>query len=311
MNNLSSSEYEGIAVRVSWQTVLINAGLSALKLLAGIFAHSNAMLSDAVNSLTDVVSTFVVMIGVKMAGKKEDAGHPYGHERFESVAVLLLAAMLFVTGATIGWQGIQKVLAMLGQGASRQDILTPGVPALAAAVISIAVKEAMYWYTRAVAKKINSDALMAGAWDHRSDVFSSIGSLIGIAGARMGFPALDPLASIVICAFILRTACGIFLGAIHKMTDTACDPATVGEIARRIQAEDGVLGIDLLQTRKFGNKAYVDVEISVDADATLRQAHDIAERVHGAIEQGVPGVKHCMVHVNPADAHEDSGEPAN
>lgn len=282
-----------IATRVSVNSIIANVALSAFKMVAGLVANSGAMLSDAVHSLSDVLSTFVVMIGVKMAGKEADEKHQYGHERMESVAAIILAVMLAITGIGIGYSGIQKIMS------GSQMLATPGRLALIAAVVSIVVKEAMYWYTRAAAKKIRSGALMADAWHHRSDALSSVGSFIGIFGARLGFPVLDSVASVVICVFIVKTSVDIFMDAVRKMTDEACDEETVEAIREIILEQPGVLGIDSLQTRKFGNKVYVDVEIGADGDITLSDSHDIAQRVHDAIEDGIPDVKHCMVHVNP------------
>ncbi len=172
--------------------------------------------------------------------------------------------------------------------------------ALAAAAVSIAVKEWMYWYTRAAARKINSGAMMADAWHHRSDSLSSIGAFIGIAGSRMGYPVLDSAACLGISVFIAKAAYEIFMDAVDKMVDKACDTKTEAEIRRVVLSEEGVLGIDRLMTRLFGAKMYVDMEIAADGNKTLYETHDIAERVHDAIEENFPEVKHCMVHVNPA-----------
>ncbi|QQO07600.1 cation diffusion facilitator family transporter [Breznakiella homolactica] len=285
---------EKIAIRVSWHTVIGNVLLSAFKLAAGIIGQSAAMLSDAVHSLSDVLSTFIVMIGVKAAGKDADKEHPYGHERFESVAAIILAVFLCVTGIGIGYGGVQSIIA-----GRYETLAVPGLLALVAAIVSIAVKEAMYWYTRAAAKKINSGALMADAWHHRSDALSSVGSFVGILGARMGFPVLDAVACIVICVFIVKAAGTIFMDAINKMTDKACDEETAEEIRGVILAQDNVRGIDLLRTRLFGDKIYVDVEIRVDGSIPLADGHGIAHAVHDAIESRFGNVKHCMVHVNP------------
>ena len=157
----------------------------------------------------------------------------------------------------------------------------------------------MFWYTRAGAKKINSGALMADAWHHRSDALSSVGAFIGILGARLGFPVLDPIASIVICLFILKAAFDIFKDALDKMVDSSCDEKTVNEISSAISEIPGVCHTDSIMTRQFGNKAYVDVEIAVNPDMSLEKAHSIAENVHHTIETDFPAVKHCMVHVNP------------
>jgi cation diffusion facilitator family transporter len=285
---------EKIAMEVSAVSIVTNVLLTLFKLLAGIFAGSSAMISDSIHSASDVLSTFIVIIGVKISGRESDASHPYGHERFECVASLVLAVMLGVTGAGIGMAGIRTLRA-----GSYEHLGIPGLLALVAAVVSIVVKEGMYWYTRNAAKQIDSTALMADAWHHRSDALSSVGSLVGVVGARMGFPAMDPLASVVICIFIIKSAVDIFRDAISKMTDHACTPETVEELRRTICSVEGVCGVDELKTRTFGSKIYVDVEIGAAGDMSLREAHEIAEQVHRTIEKNFPRVKHCMVHVNP------------
>ena len=283
-----------IAFRVSRISIYANAALSAAKLLAGLIAHSGAMVSDAVHSISDVFSTFIVMIGVHLAGKESDKEHPYGHERMECVAAIVLAGILLATGLMIGYSGIQNIL-------HPETLQTPGLLALAAALLSIAVKEAMFQYTRKTAKQIDSDALMADAWHHRSDALSSIGALIGISGARLGFPILDPIASLVICLFIAKAAYEIFRDAIDKMVDESMDEDTESALRACALRHPGVQGVDRLMTRKFGSRAYVEMEIAVDGSMTLTAAHDIAEGVHNDIEREFPKVKHIMIHVNPAE----------
>ena len=283
-------------MRISFVSIVINVILSLFKALAGLISHSGAMISDAIHSASDVFSTIVVIIGVKISGKESDKEHPYGHERMECVAAILLATILAITGLGIGWSAVSKIMA-----GNYDQLEVPGVLALAAAIVSIVVKEAMYWYTRAGAKKIDSGALMADAWHHRSDSLSSIGALIGIGGARLGFPILDPIASVVICIFIEKAALDIFMDAVNKMVDKACDEETEARMRDCVIGQEGVLGVDLLRTRTFGNKVYVDIEISADGDKTLREAHTIAENVHDSVEREFPKVKHIMVHVNPKE----------
>ena len=179
------------------------------------------------------------------------------------------------------------------------SLAIPGLLALIAAIISIISKEAMYWYTKIYAQRIDSSALMADAWHHRSDALSSIGALIGIAGARLGFPVLDHIASLVICFFIAKAAYDIFMDAINKMVDRSCDEDTVKELKKCAARQEGVLSVDFLNTRVFGNKIYVDIEIGANGTLSLNEAHAIAERTHDAIETEFPKVKHIMVHVNP------------
>ena len=301
-NEVGTGREQAIAMRVSTVSIIVNLALSLFKLIAGIAAHSGAMVSDAVHSASDVFSTFIVMIGVTISGKESDKEHPYGHERLECVASLLLAMVLALTGLGIGKTGVEKIL-----GGEAAGLAVPGLLALIAAVSSVAIKEWMYWYTRAAAKKINSGALMADAWHHRSDALSSIGAFIGILGSRMGYPILDPITSLVICLFILKAAYDIFQDALAKMVDKACPEEVVNQMREIILAQEGVEGIDDIKTRLFGAKMYVDVEISVDGDKTLRAAHEIANRVHDAIEDAFPEVKHCMVHENPTE--EATGMP--
>jgi len=284
-----------IAMRAARNSIVVNVALSAFKLFAGIAAGSVAMISDAAHSIADLFSTVIAIIGVKLASKEADKEHPYGHERFECVAAIILAALVFSTGVGIGWAGLQMILTGNYSGISAFGLL-----ALIAALASIAVKEGVYWHVRAAAKKIDSSALMADAWHSRLDGLSSIGSFIGILGALYGFPVLDSIAAIAICLFIVKAALSIFREAIGKMTDRACDDSTVHEMHGVILAEEGVSGAEQIKTRLFGNRIYVDAEISVDASTTLNEAHTIAQNVHNSIELKFPKVKHCMVRVSPA-----------
>ena len=294
---VKEADFQKVANKVSGVSIIGNVLLSVVKLLAGIIAHSNAMISDAIHSASDVFSTVVVIIGIKLAARESDREHPYGHERLECVAAIVLAMILFLTGLGIGVEAFKNIMS-----GNYSNLQVPGILALFAAILSIASKEGMYWYTRYYAKKIDSSALLADAWHHRSDAFSSIGALIGIAGARLGFPVMDSVASLVIFVFIVKAALDIFKDAMDKMVDHSCDEETEKQLYDCVMKNEDVMGIDLLQTRMFGNKIYVDVEIQADGSYTLQEAHDIAEAVHDEIEQNFPKVKHIMVHVNPANS---------
>ena len=203
--------------------------------------------------------------------------------------------ILAVVGAEIGISAINTI-----RNSDTEGIKVPETLALIAAIVSIVAKEAMFWYTIAAAKKIKSTALKAEAWHHRSDALSSIGALIGIGGAMLGAPILEPIASIVICLFIFKVAFDIFKNAIDQMVDHRCDDETEDALRKCATAVEGVLGVDMLNTRMFGARVYVDIEIRVDGELKLTDAHEIAERVHDAVETKFPEVKHVMVHVNPA-----------
>lgn len=279
---------------LSLVSVIGNAILSGFKLFAGIVGNSGAMISDAIHSFSDVLTTLIAWIGVKISKKSADHAHPYGHERLECVASLFLGLVLMATGIGIGKVGVENILS-----GNYETLAIPSSIALVAAVVSIVGKEAMYWYTRYYAKLINSAAFLADAWHHRSDALSSIGSLIGIAGAMLGFPVLDCAASVVICLFIIKVAYDIIKDACVKMLDTSCSDSYEKELAEHIAAHEDVVGVDMLRSRMFGNKVYVDLEISVDGDKSLWEAHEVAERVHKDVEQRFSDVKHIMIHVNP------------
>lgn len=287
-NNTLVSE----GIKVSIITIIVNAILSLFKFITGFVGKSNAMISDSIHSLSDVLSTVIVIIGLKISSKQADSDHPYGHERLESIAAFILATILFVTGLLIGIEGFKNIF-------NGSNIAKPTFIALIGAIISIAVKELMYWYTIHYAKKIKSEALKADAWHHRSDAFSSIGSLIGIGGSMLGIKMLDSAASIIICCFIIKVAYDIFKDALVKVVDHSCSEDTILEIEKQVYEIDGVLNVDLIKTRMFGNKIYIDLEISADKDMSLERAHAIAHQVHDSIEEKFQDVKHCMIHVNP------------
>ena len=280
---------------ISLVGIVGNVALSAFKLFAGIAGNSGAMVSDAVHSLSDVFATFIAFLGVRLSKKAADKEHPYGHERFECVASLLLGVILLITGLGIGKAGLEKIFA-----GSYGTLAIPSMIALMAAIVSIVSKEAMYWYTRHYAKVLNSPAFMADACHHRSDAFSSVGSLIGIAGAMLGFPVMDSIASVVICLFILKVSYDILKDAIVKMMDTSCGEDYEKTLTAYIAAQEDVVQVDLLHSRMFGNKTYIELELQVDGNLPLREAHAIAERIHDNVEAHFSEIKHITIHLNPA-----------
>ena len=281
--------------KLSLVSVIGNAILSGFKMFAGIVGNSGAMISDAIHSFSDVLTTLIAWIGVKISKKASDSDHPYGHERLESLASMILGAVLMITGLGIGKTGLENIFYK-----NYETLAIPGTIALIAAIISIVGKEAMYWYTRYYAKLINSSAFLADAWHHRSDAFSSIGSLIGIAGSMMGFPVLDSVASVVICLFILKVSYDIMEDAVVKLMDTSCGEDYEKELSEYVSAQNGVICVDMIRSRMFGNKVYIDLEIQVDGQKSLNEAHEVAEQVHHDVEHQFPDIKHIMIHVNPA-----------
>ena len=286
--------HKDTAMHVSKVSIAVNVVLTCGKLAAGILGRSHAMISDAVHSASDVFSTLIVMAGVSMSARQSDKEHPYGHERLECVAALFLAVILCATGLGIGFGAVREVVS-----GEVKDAAIPGLMALAAAIVSIVVKEWMYRYTIKAADSIHSSALKADAWHHRSDALSSVGAFVGICGARMGFAFMDPAASIVICIFICKASLDVLRDALDKMVDKACDEETAQAIRRTALAPPGVVRIDGLKTRLFGPRMYVDIEIAVDGRLNLQQAHTISREVHDMVEEQFPQVKHCAVQINP------------
>ena len=280
-----------LGVKTSVVTIVINVVLSAIKIIAGIIGKSSAMLADGVHTLSDVLTTFVVLIGLKISSKEADIKHPYGHEKYELVFAKLLSIILGATGLFIGYEGIKAL--------KSGNIEIPGKVALIAAVISIVTKEGMYWYTINVAKDIKSLSMEADAWHHRSDAFSSIGTFAGILGARMGLRILDPIAAIIVSIFIIKVGIDLYIKSIKGLVDESADDEIIQEIKEITLSVKGVKNIKNLKTRIFGNKIYVDIEIMVDGNISVTEGHDVAEKVHDLIEYAIKDVKHCMIHVEP------------
>lgn len=293
---MEDKEYKKIVMQVSITTILLNCFLAIFKCIAGIITKSGAMISDSIHSASDVFSTFIVMISIKLAKKEADSEHPYGHERIESIASFILAGILILLGVSIGINGIKQIV--------YQDFSNSTLPqgiALGAAISSIILKEGMYWYTRKYAKRIHSDALMADAWHHRSDSLSSIGSFIGIVGTMMGYPIMDSIACIIICLFIMKAGYDIAKDSIDKLIDKSCDPEKKQEIEELAKKQEGVLGVENIKTRLFGPKIYVDMDMLINKEESLENSYKIAREVHNAIEKTFQEVKHCNVNIKPVE----------
>ena len=287
------NDYQKEANRISLMCMTGNLVLSAAKLAAGVFGTSTAMVSDAVHSFSDALGDVIAMVGVRLSEKAPDEGHPYGHERLESVASVIIGVLLLLAGLTVGRQSLSKILS----GTYETEV--PGQIALIAAVVSIAVKELMYHLTMRAAKKLDSNALRAEAWHNRSDALSSVGALLGIGFARAGYPILDPVAGFLISLFILRASYLIFRDSFRKMVDHSGDAALEEEVKTCALSNENVRGIDVFRSREFGRWIYVDMEIRVDRNLPLHEAHAIAHEVHDLLEARFPVIKHVMIHVNP------------
>ena len=282
------------AVRVSAVNLAVNIVVFAGKLLAGIFSHSTALISDAIHSASDVLDTIVVLAGVKLAAKKPDKLHPYGYERMEAVAALILAVILFITGATIGLGAGESIIS-----GEYKSAASPGLAALITAAVCIAIKEGMYWYTRAAGKALSSGALMATAWHSRADALSSLGALAGIIGARMGLAILDPLAGIGICIFVCKVSYDIFRGAVNKLVDKSAGEELEADVARIAEGVPQVRRVLSVKSRIFGNRIYLDLDVSAAPDLSLAECDKVRETLKGAVLDAHEKVKDCAVRIYP------------
>lgn len=289
---MGKNDIKHIVNKVSTITIIANIVLAMIKFLAGVIAKSEAMISDSVHSASDVITTIIVIIGVYLSSKDSDKEHPYGHERLECVTAIILSMILAFTGLMIAFKSLANI--------DNNNLNVPGNLALIAAIVSIITKEIMFWYTKINAEKIKSGALLADAWHHRSDALSSVGALVGILFAQHGFPVMDSIASLVIFIFILKASVDIFTDAVDKLVDKSCDDEFEDNLRDFINKQGYIDNIDKLQTRLFGNKVYADIEISMNGELTLQEAHNIADKLHDSIEKEFDSIKHIMIHINPS-----------
>lgn len=283
-----------LGFKVSMVTVGLNIFLAIFKLIAGVLANSSAMTADGIHTLSDVLTTLVVLLGLKISSKKADSDHQYGHERFESIFAKILSIILLMTGVFIGYEAIGTL--RVG------NIATPGKLALGAAIFSIVTKELMYRYTIIAAKKIRSLSMEADAWHHRSDALSSVGTFIGILGARLGFPALDPIAGLVVAAMIIKVGVELYLESVSQLVDEAASDSIVSQIEDISRNTLGVEDISELKTRVSGNRIFVDMNIFVDPDITVREGHDISKIVHDRLKEEIEDIKYIMIHIEPQES---------
>lgn len=292
--------------RVFVVTLAVNIILAAAKLVVGIIYGSAAVVSDSVHTLSDVATTLIAMVGLKLSKAPADKGHNYGHEKIEAVFSTLLAVILFATAALLLYNSLVGII----NGVSAADFNILLVIVTAASILS---KEAMYRYTIYYARKHDSLSMKADAWHHRSDAVSSIAVLIGICGALIFEAAyFEQIAAIIVSLLIAKVAVEIYLSSINKLIDKAADFETVKKMSEIICRIPGVVRIDSLKTRLSTYKIYVDIEIAVDGALSLYKAHEIAQDVHDILEHKYTefNIKHINVHVNP---HEDinTGESIN
>lgn len=286
------------AVRVTKTGLFANLTLFVFKLAAGILGHSTAMIADAVHTLSDLGTDIVVLASFRIASKPADESHDYGHGKYETFATAVIGLALFLAGTGILWSGAKKIgVSLFGLYPER-----PGIIALAAAAISFVTKETLYRYTARVAKDINSQAVIANAWHHRSDALSSIGTMLGIGGAFFlgeKWHAMDPLAAVVISFFIMKIAATIFMGSMRELTEESLNEAVEKEIMAIAGDIDGTIGPHDLKTRRIGNAISIDLHLYVDKDLNVVDSHEIASNVESALRARFGEKTFVSVHIEP------------
>lgn len=278
---------------------VVNLLLVAFKFVAGILGNSSAMVADAVHSLSDLASDIIILLCVRVSGKPEDEDHSYGHGKFETLASVAIGLILLATGLGLFWESLFSIIDFI----KGESLPIPTWLALTAAIISILAKEALYHYTIAAARKIDSDVLKANAWHHRSDSLSSTATLIGIGGAMLAgnkWVFLDPLAACVISLFIAGMAFSLMKPSIEELMEKSLPAPEKRIIEKIISSTPGVLGFHHLRTRRMGMNRAVETHIKLDGDISLRQAHDIASTVERQVKEALGANTHVGIHMEPA-----------
>ena len=280
--------------------LVTNVALAIFKLFAGIFGFSYAMIADAIHSMSDCLATGTVYVGLRIGERPPDESHPYGHANAETIAAFLVALIILATGVFVGVSAVHLI--------AQRHLETPATIALAAAATSIVIKEGMFRYTLKVGKRNNSPAVITNAWHHRSDAYSSVAALAGILGARLAFQYLDPIAGLVVSAFIVKMSLPLLRSNVGILMDERPEPAVLDRIRAAVLEVGGVKAIDSIKVHRRGSTFTIDVEIAVDSNLTVEQGHQVASKVKNNLQNKIEHVQDVMVHVNPYQPRQISGK---
>ena len=292
------TEREKAIYQVTWAGSFVNFLLVIFKFIAGILGHSAAMIADAVHSLSDFATDIVVLIFTRISNKPQDKNHDYGHGKYETLATAIIGIVLFAVGASICWNGLQAIQTVWQGG----RLPAPGMLAFAGAIISIVSKELIYRYTIHVGRKINSSAVIANAWHHRSDAFSSIGTAIGIGGAIVlgeSWSVLDPMAAVVVSFFIMKVAVQLLKPCVDELTEKSLPDEIEKEICLIAENTPGVSAIHNLRTRRIGNHYAIEMHVRMDGHLTLYEAHAKASVIENKLKEKYGNETQVGIHVEP------------
>lgn len=301
------TEREKAIYQVTWAGSFVNFLLVIFKFIAGILGHSAAMIADAVHSLSDFATDIVVLIFTRISNKPQDKNHDYGHGKYETLATAIIGIVLFAVGASICWNGLQAIQTVWQGG----RLPAPGMLAFAGAIISIVSKELIYRYTIHVGRKINSSAVIANAWHHRSDAFSSIGTAIGIGGAILlgeSWSVLDPMAAVVVSFFIMKVSVQLLKPCVDELTEKSLPDEIEKEICLITENTPGVSAIHNLRTRRIGNHYAIEMHVRMDGHLTLYEAHAKASVIENKLKEKYGNETHVGIHVEPVKSADGTYE---
>lgn len=301
------TEREKAIYQVTWAGSFVNFLLVVFKFIAGILGHSAAMIADAVHSLSDFATDIVVLIFTRISNKPQDKSHDYGHGKYETLATAIIGIVLFAVGAGICWNGLQTIQTVWQGG----RLPAPGMLAFAGAIISIVSKELIYRYTIHVGRRINSSAVIANAWHHRSDAFSSIGTAIGIGGAILlgeSWSVLDPMAAVVVSFFIMKVSVQLLKPCVDELTEKSLPDEIEKEICLITENTPGVSAIHNLRTRRIGNHYAIEMHVRMDGHLTLYEAHAKASVIENKLKEKYGNETHVGIHVEPVKSADGTYE---
>lgn len=291
-------ERTATAQKVTWIGFFINLLLTIFKLIAGFLGKSTAMIADGIHSLSDFITDVIVIVFIGVSGKERDEDHQYGHGKYETFATLLISIALLVVGVGIFWSGLTKVIDVINGAVIEQ----PSIIALVAALVSIVTKEGLFWYTKIIGERINSQAVIANGWHHRSDAFSSIGTALGISGAIFlgeQWRILDPIAGIIVSFFIIKVAVELGLPSVHELLERSLPKDTEKEISDIINSNPEILAHHNLKTRKVGSIYAIDVHIKLDNNIAFVRSHDIATEIEQKLRKRFGEKTITNIHTEP------------
>ena len=301
------TEREKAIYQVTWAGSFVNFLLVVFKFIAGILGHSAAMIADAVHSLSDFATDIVVLIFTRISNKPQDKSHDYGHGKYETLATAIIGIVLFAVGAGICWNGL-RAIQTVWQG---DRLPAPGMLAFAGAIISIVSKELIYRYTIHVGRKINSSAVIANAWHHRSDAFSSVGTAIGIGGAILlgeSWSVLDPMAAVVVSFFIMKVSVQLLKPCVDELTEKSLPDEIEKEICLITENTPGVSATHNLRTRRIGNHYAIEMHVRMDGHLTLYEAHAKASVIENKLKEKYGNETHVGIHVEPVKSADGTYE---